>query len=172
MNRLSRALGRFLYIFGKHLPYNNDLLFVGYNYRRLCGKLILDSFGKKASIEKGAEFCSAISLGNHSAIGKNAIISNATVIGDNVMMAPDVMIAPGIHNYSRLDVPMCEQGEREKKITYIGNDVWLCSRCIIMQGVHIGDGSIICAGAVVTKDVPPYAICGGVPAHVIKYRKD
>ena len=52
----------------------------------------------------------------------------------------------------------------------VGNDVWIGSRATILGGVTIGHGAIIAAGAVVTKDVPPYAIVGGVPAKVIKYR--
>ena len=52
----------------------------------------------------------------------------------------------------------------------IGNDVWIGEKCLIMPGVNIGNGAIIAAHAVVTKDVPPYAIVGGVPAKVIKYR--
>jgi len=52
----------------------------------------------------------------------------------------------------------------------IGNDVWIGANAIMLQGVTIGDGAIVAAGAVVTKDVPPYAIVGGVPAKVIKYR--
>lgn len=54
----------------------------------------------------------------------------------------------------------------------IGNDVWIGSKATILQGVTVGNGAIIAAGAVVTKDVPPYAIVGGVPAKVIKYRFD
>ena len=54
--------------------------------------------------------------------------------------------------------------------TKIGNDVWLGAGASILAGVKIGDGAIVAAGAVVTKDVPPYAIVGGVPARVIKYR--
>ncbi|ELN8649222.1 CatB-related O-acetyltransferase [Escherichia coli] len=52
----------------------------------------------------------------------------------------------------------------------IGHDVWIGSRCTILAGVNIGTGAIIAAGSVVTKDVPPYAIVGGVPAKVIRYR--
>lgn len=54
----------------------------------------------------------------------------------------------------------------------IGNDVWIGSKATILQGVNIGNGAIIAAGAVVTKDVPAYAIVGGVPAKIIKYRFD
>lgn len=52
----------------------------------------------------------------------------------------------------------------------IGNDVWIGYRAIIPVNVTVGDGAVIAAGAVVTKDVPPYAVVGGVPAKVIKYR--
>lgn len=52
----------------------------------------------------------------------------------------------------------------------IGDDVWIGFRCNILSGVRVGQGAIIAAGSVVTKDVPPYAVVGGVPAHVIKYR--
>ena len=58
----------------------------------------------------------------------------------------------------------------EVKLIIKGNDVWIGSRATILGGVTIGHGAIIAAGAVVTKDVPPYAIVGGVPAKVIKYR--
>ena len=54
----------------------------------------------------------------------------------------------------------------------IGNDVWIGQSAMIMEGVTIGDGAIIAAGAVVTKDVPSYAIVGGIPAKILKYRFD
>lgn len=54
----------------------------------------------------------------------------------------------------------------------IGNDVWIGERAFLVGGITIGDGAVVLAGAVVTKDVPPYAIVGGVPAKVIKYRYD
>lgn len=61
------------------------------------------------------------------------------------------------------------KGENDYHVV-IGNDVWIGCNCLIIEGVKIGDGAIIGAGAVVTKDVPPYSIVAGVPAKVIKYR--
>lgn len=60
--------------------------------------------------------------------------------------------------------------ETNKYNVVIGNDVWIGDSALLMSGISIGDGAIIAAGAVVTKDVPPYAIVGGVPARVIRYR--
>lgn len=60
--------------------------------------------------------------------------------------------------------------ENHKWLCEIGNDVWIGDSVLIINGVKIGDGAIIAAGAVVNKDVPPYAVVGGVPARIIKYR--
>lgn len=59
---------------------------------------------------------------------------------------------------------------QSQKMTEVGNDVWIGNGAALMTGVKVGDGAIVAAGAVVTKDVPPYAIVGGVPARIIKYR--
>lgn len=91
-------------------------------------------------------------------------------IGDNVMMGSDVTILTQTHNIDRTDIPMGWQGMRESEVV-IGNDVWIGMRVVIMPGVEIGNGSVIGAGAIVTKDVPDYAIVGGVPAQVIKFRR-
>lgn len=60
--------------------------------------------------------------------------------------------------------------EAELPRTRVGNDVWMGVGCIVLDGLTIGDGAVIAAGAVVTKDVPPYAIVGGVPARILRYR--
>lgn len=62
--------------------------------------------------------------------------------------------------------------QRELPRTTVGNDVWMGVGCIVLDGLSIGDGAVIAAGAVVTRDVPAYAIVGGVPAHIIRYRFD
>lgn len=64
----------------------------------------------------------------------------------------------------------CEKDAVSKGDIIVDDDVWIGQRAMIMSGVHIGQGAVIGAGAVVTKDVPPYAIVGGVPAKIIKYR--
>ena len=103
-------------------------------------------------------------------MGVNGSVHGPLRIGENVMMGPDVTILSQTHNIERTDIPMGKQGMREAEVI-IGNDVWIGMRSIIMPGVKIGDGAVIGAGAVVTKDVPDYAIVGGVPARIIKYRK-
>ena len=86
------------------------------------------------------------------------------------MMGTDVIIITRNPRFDRTDIPMMEQGFEEERPVYIGNDVWIGDRVLILPGVHIGDGSIIAAGAVVTKDVPPYSIVAGVPARKIRDR--
>lgn len=87
------------------------------------------------------------------------------------MMAPECVILTRNHAFDRTDIPMGEQGVQQEKPVIIGNDVWLGQRVIILPGVHIGNGVIVGAGAVVTKDVPDYAVVAGNPARIIKYRK-
>lgn len=117
-------------------------------------------------------------------IGKNSIVQNAT-IGLFCSIANDVFIGLGKHPIDRfststlfykknntLNINFIDHDDdfSEYEAIEIGNDVWIGARAIIMDGVKISDGAIIAAGAVVTKDIPAYAIVGGVPAKVIKYR--
>lgn len=67
---------------------------------------------------------------------------------------------------------MREQGYGPVEPVEIGDDCWIGGRVTILPGVHVGNGAVIAAGAVVTKDVPPYAVVGGVPAKIIYNRKD
>jgi maltose O-acetyltransferase len=122
------------------------------------------------NVEHVLQLGGGISIGSGSGLGVNCSVHGPITIGDNVMMGPDVTILTQTHNIERADIPMGLQGMRVAKVV-IGNDVWIGMRVIIMPGIIIGDGAVIGAGAVVTKDVPAFAIVGGVPAKVIKYRK-
>jgi maltose O-acetyltransferase len=173
MGKFSRKIGALIYYsFAKFLPPSFSGIQIGQRaIRAFCGKLMLKSCGKKINIEKGAIFSAKVSLGDYSGIGMNSRINGDCSIGDYVMMGSDVVVITRNHAFDRTDIPMMHQGFEEERPVVIGNDVWIGDRVIIMPGVNIGDGSIIAAGAVVTKDVPAYSIVGGVPARVIKSRK-
>lgn len=91
-------------------------------------------------------------------------------IGNYVQIAPYVTIMSAMHEHERTDIPMYEQKGYKSARVVIEDDVWLGLRAIILPGVRIGKGSIVGAGAVVTKDVAPYTVVGGVPARFIKSR--
>lgn len=99
-------------------------------------------------------------------------------IGNYCSIGPDcVFMTGGEHLYDRLStypfrtkLGLCENESVSRGPIILEDDVWLGFRSTIMSGVRIGKGAVVAAGAVVTKDVPPYAIVGGVPAKIIKYR--
>ena len=93
------------------------------------------------------------------------------IIGDNCMISYDVVIRTDMHNHDSLNIPMINQNITCKDII-IEDDVWIGYGAYIMPGVTIHQGAIIGAHAVVTKDIPQYAIAVGVPAKVIKYRTE
>lgn len=91
-------------------------------------------------------------------------------IGSGVRIAAHCVVIPSNHVYDKLDVPIFKQGLTKEGIV-IEDDVWIGAHVTILDGVHIGQGSIIAAGSVVNKDVSPFSIVGGVPAKIIKNRK-
>jgi len=99
----------------------------------------------------------------------NASQNGKIVIGKNVMIAPNVVLRSSNHNFKDLSIPMKLQGHSGGEII-ICDDVWIGANATILPNVSIGKGSIIGAGAVVTKNIPDYSICVGVPAKVIKKR--
>lgn len=139
--------------------------------RRFWAKRVLKKCGKKVNIERGAVFGPGVELGDYSGIGINCELYGPISIGKNVMMGPEVIIYTSGHRFDRTDVPMMEQGSTEPCAVSIGDDVWIGRRAMIMPGVTIGEGCVIGAGAVVTKDIPPFSVAAGVPARVVKSRK-
>lgn len=89
-------------------------------------------------------------------------------IGNNTILGPRVRIHTANHNYEGDLIPY--DGGIVVKDVSIGSNVWIGADVIILPGVNISDGCVIAAGSVVTKDVPKYAIAGGNPAKIIKYR--
>lgn len=113
-----------------------------------------------------------LKVGDHSNIGPYSWIgcSGYIEIGNNVMMGPRVNLLAENHNLERTDNPMKEQGVTRGTIV-IEDDCWLGANCSVLSNVRIGRGSVVATGAVVTKDVPPYSIVGGVPAKIIRSRR-
>ncbi len=111
-------------------------------------------------------------------IGKYCSIADCVVLGcgdhpiNTLSTSPFQYVYNKPEMYGNIIVPKSNIIKREYSETFIGNDVWIGYRAFIKLGVKIGDGAIIGAGAVVTKEVEPYAIVGGVPAKLIKYRFD
>lgn len=139
--------------------------------RGFFGKRIATQFGTNVNIERNAVFSPELEIGNNSGIGIDCELYGPISLGSDVMMGPEVVIYTSGHAHDRIDIPMRLQGASVIKPVRIGNDVWIGRRVMIMPGVTIGNGVIVGAGAVVTKDVPDYAVVGGVPARILRYRK-
>jgi acetyltransferase-like isoleucine patch superfamily enzyme len=111
-----------------------------------------------------------ITFGSGCRINEKVYLEEVT-IGNDVLIAPNVSILSRMHEFSRTDIPITQQGYKKEKMVTIGNDVWLGRNVVVMPGVNIGDGAIVGAGSVVTNDVASYTVVGGIPAKVIKIRK-
>lgn len=162
--RARRWLGGFAFLIlaiTGRIPSNHVRLFV---YRMLGMKI-----GRGSHIYMGAEVRSPhlISVGTGCSIGHNAVLDGRgrLTIGSNVNISTGVWIWTMDHdpNSPTFDV-------RHEPVT-IGDLAWLSCRVVVLPGVSIGEGAIVAAGAVVTKDVDPYAIVGGVPARRIGERR-
>ena len=165
----------FYYGFAQHLPASyryQPLGRIAKYFRGAACRRLFRACGKNVNVEKGANFYTGweIEIGDNSSLGIECMIPFDLKIGQDVMMGPYVVVVGENHNYDRLDLPMTLQGTRTYDPVRIEDDVWIGARAIILPGIKIGKGAIIGAGSVVTKDVPPYAICGGNPARIIKYR--
>lgn len=112
-----------------------------------------------------------ICFGNRVQLGQHCIINCDIQFGDDILCAHNVVFTGrDDHTYNIPGTTMWDAQRGDSAKTYVGNDIWIGQSAIIMGGVHLGDGCIIAAGAVVTKDVPPCEIWGGNPAKKIKDR--
>jgi acetyltransferase-like isoleucine patch superfamily enzyme len=139
------------------------------------------SFGRNVTIGKGAIIaCTGVianrgvglEIGDYSAVGAQSFIGcqGGIRLGSNVIMGPGVRIFSENHNYADLATPIRLQGENRTGVV-IEDDCWIGSGVTILDGVTIGNGSLIAAGSVVTKSIPPFSVVAGVPAKVLKNRR-
>lgn len=134
------------------------------------------SIGKYAIIRPGNLYGGNIGdglvVGNHSNIGPYSYVgcSGMITIGNNVMVSPRVSFYAENHVFDSAVQTIKDQGVKKGSIV-VQDDCWIASNSVILAGVTIGKGSVIAAGSVVTKDVPPYSVVAGVPAQVIKSRR-
>lgn len=123
-------------------------------------------------------------INSYSYLGRNCLVQNTT-IGKFCSIANDVLIGLGNHPLDQFSTsPLFYKKSNTFSVSlikkdfdfaeyepiFIGDDVWIGAKAVILDGVNIGCGAIVASNSVVTKDVPPYAIVGGVPAKIIKYR--
>ena len=138
--------------------------------RKMLVSSFVDQCGKDVRVKHNADISPFVRIGRGSELGTRCIIQSHVVIGDDVIMGPDVKIYSRNHRYEALDTPIKDQG-KVQCTTSIGSDVWIGANVIILPGVCIGDHVIVGAGAVVSKDVPEFAVVAGNPARILKMRK-
>lgn len=151
----------------------------------LQGKVVRGShIDPSSTVQSGSQFVNS-TMGRHSYCAYDCLILNCS-IGNFCSLAPEVVIGVAQHPLDWASTSPAFEGVRNSSPrkrfslfpldpplhTTIGADVWIGQRAIIKGGVTIGHGAVIGAGAVVTKDVPPYAIVGGCPARVLRFRFD
>lgn len=138
------------------------------------------SFGSYVNVAHHAQISNS-AIGKRSSIGRYTKIKNAE-IGRYCSISWDITIGATFHPLDHLTshafwykkkFGLCEEDlEFDFRTTRIGNDVWIGCNAVIMPGVTIGNGAVIGAGSIVTKDIPPYAICAGNPAKILRFRFD
>lgn len=134
------------------------------------------SLGERCTLEddvycKIVDDSARVAIGGHVFVGRGAQfdVQRSISVGDHTVIAPGAFLVDHDHGLRadlRIDQQPCEAGA-----VAIGRDVWIGARAVILAGVSVGDGAVIGAGAVVTRDVPPLGVAAGVPARVIGWRK-
>ena len=130
--------------------------------------------GKNVSINQNGIFTyETISIGDDVFIGANAVIQSRyaeVIIGSHVALGPGVNIYGANHDFKSVGKYMSELTEPPKKNIIIEDDCWIGANVIILKGVHIGKGSVIGAGTILSYDIPPYSIVYGDKKNIIKRR--
>jgi acetyltransferase-like isoleucine patch superfamily enzyme len=148
---------------------------------RLGDRLIVTGFqairiGDGTTIMSGsylyADESSYLTIGSHCSFNHNVFLSacgGEIIIGSEVLIGPNVVMRAADHSFARTDVSIRSQGHRPGRIV-IGDDVWLAANVVVTSGVTIGDGCVVGAGSIVTRDLPAMSLCVGNPAQPIRSR--
>ena len=130
--------------------------------------------GDGCRVRRGAQIYSlggSVTIGAQCSVNPYCVLygTGGLTIGRFVRIAAHTVIVAAMHRFDRRDIPIAEQGSTARGIV-IEDDVWIGAAAQILDGVRIGTGAVVAAGAVVTKDVAPFTIVGGVPARVLGAR--
>ena len=128
------------------------------------------SLGDYSVIESFASINNAVGdvmIGDHTRVGLHNTIIGPVIIGNHVNLAQGITVTALNHNFEDSDKRIDEQGVSTSAVI-IEDDIWVGANAVILPGVTIGRHSVVAAGAVVTKDVPPHSLVAGVPAKIIK----
>ena len=128
------------------------------------------SLGNYSVIESFACINNAVGdvmIGDHTRVGLHNTIIGPVIIGNHVNLAQGITVTALNHNFEDSDKRIDEQGVSTSAVI-IEDDIWVGANAVILPGVTIGHHSVVAAGAVVTKDVPPHSLVAGVPAKIIK----
>lgn len=106
-------------------------------------------------------------IGDHTRVGLHNTVIGPVTIGSHVNLAQGITITALNHNFEDKSQRIDAQGVSTKPVI-IGDDIWIGANAVVLPGVNIGNHSVVAAGAVVTKDIPPHSLVGGVPAKIIK----
>lgn len=145
-----------------------------YPVRHLIYKLLLNNLGKNTMIDYGfyVRYPSKVSVGNNVTINRKCQFytsfyykNTSILIKDNVAIGPNVILLGAGHATNSIAL-IDTAGS-----IVIEKNCWICANSIILQNITIGEGAIVAAGSIVTKNVEPYSIVGGVPAKFIRFRE-
>jgi acetyltransferase-like isoleucine patch superfamily enzyme len=128
------------------------------------------SLGKNSVIESFSCINNAVGdvvIGDHTRVGLHNTIIGPVKIGSHVNLAQGITVTALNHTFTNPEKRIDEQGVSTTPVA-IGDDIWIGANAVILPGVTIGEHSVVAAGAVVTKDVPPHSLVAGVPARIIK----
>lgn len=136
--------------------------------RKLYLSIMLAKFGKRTRIDMGCVFMdpNRLRIGDNTHINRDCLLDarGGIIIGNRVSISHRVVIMTGSHDYNSSNFSFV------RKRVIIDDYVWVGVGAVILGGIHIGKGAVVCAGAVVTKDILPYSVVAGVPAKQIGTR--